>query len=149
MGEALRYRVALRQPHRAQANVLWLFAAMGNTDATVAGAFEVGAAFEELRMWTEATQWYHLLATRFSARSQSGTYARALTGNGEGVLRPRRRRQRDTELDGGDRPLARRSRRVGQGRHRAHSAAETRIARAPEATALGVEASDARLSLGR
>ncbi len=82
MGQAVRYRIALREPHRAQADVLWLFAATGHTDATVAGAFDVGAAFEELRMWTEATQWYHRLATRFAARSQSGTYARALTGMG-------------------------------------------------------------------
>jgi len=82
MHAAIRYRIALRQPLRAQADVVWLLASTANTATTLERAFEVGQTLEAQRMWTEATAWYQHLATRFSARADWGVRARAFTGLG-------------------------------------------------------------------
>ena len=80
MGEAIGYRVALRDMEHAKRDAMWLLTATGPSEPTMARVFEVGAALEEAHMGAEATQWYQHLATRFPGRAQWRIQVRALTG---------------------------------------------------------------------
>ena len=82
MEEATGYRLALRDAVRAEADASWLLASDEPAESSIALAFDVGTSLETLHRWTEATQWYQHLVTRFPGRTRWAVQTRALVGLG-------------------------------------------------------------------